>query len=94
MHPSTSKFARRSPIACVSNSPLPPTATAAEPGSEAKIVILCQRAEAGCSLFHPEDRDIRPQIVNGREGPRRCRLSPAGERGVVFVGRRRSALAS
>lgn len=43
---------------CVANESPPPCAmpTAAIPGTEDKVAVLCERAEAGVALWHPLDR--------------------------------------
>jgi hypothetical protein len=55
LFPSTSKFARRGLGNINCNAPLAETATDAEPGSEAKIMILMERAAKRRALFHPLD---------------------------------------
>lgn len=51
--------------------PAPKHPTAAPPGSSDKLRVMVQRAEAGCSLFHPEDVELRAygvrRIVRARE---------------------------
>jgi hypothetical protein len=53
--PSTSKFARRGIGNFNGAAPLPDEPTAASPGSEAKIMILMERAAKRRALFHPLD---------------------------------------
>jgi len=55
LFPSTSKFARRGVGNFCGSAPLPDSATDASPGSEAKILILMERAANRQSLFHPDD---------------------------------------
>ena len=55
LYPSTSKFARRGPGNFNGHAPLPDCPTAAAPGSEAKILILTERAAMKQALFHPLD---------------------------------------
>ncbi len=54
-YPSTSKFARRGLGNFNLQAPLADAPTDAAPGSEAKILILMERAGLKQSLFHPED---------------------------------------
>src|SRR5262245_17841287 len=53
--PSTSKFARRGIGNFNGTAPLPDQPTPAAPGSEAKIMILMERAAKRQALFHPLD---------------------------------------
>jgi hypothetical protein len=53
--PSTSKFARRGLGNFNGNAPLPEQPTLAPPGSQAKIMILMERAAKRQALFHPLD---------------------------------------
>jgi hypothetical protein len=55
LYPSTSKFARRGPGNFNGQAPLPDLPTDAAPGSEAKILILMERAILKQALFHPAD---------------------------------------
>lgn len=55
LYPSTSKFARRGVGNFNGNAPLPDRPTDAPPGSEAKILILAERARLKQALFHPAD---------------------------------------
>lgn len=55
LFPSTSKFARRGVGNFNGNTPLPDEPTDASPGSDAKIMILMERAAKRQSLFHPLD---------------------------------------
>lgn len=55
LFPSTSKFARRGVGNFNGNAPLPDQSTDASPGSEAKILILMERAAKRQALFHPHD---------------------------------------
>ena len=54
-YPSTSKFARRGVGNFCGTAPLPEAATDAAPGTEAKIMILMERAAKRQALFHPDD---------------------------------------
>ena len=54
-YPSTSKFARRGLGNFNYQAPLPDCSTDAAPGSEAKILILIERAGLKQALFHPDD---------------------------------------
>ena len=58
LFPSTSKFARRGVGNFNGNAPLPDQPTEASPGSEAKILILMERAAKRQALFHPRDSMI------------------------------------
>src|SRR6266542_1135108 len=53
--PSTSKFARRGVGDFNGNAPLSDQPTLASPGSEAKIIVLMERAARRQALFHPFD---------------------------------------
>jgi hypothetical protein len=53
--PSTSKFTRRGVGISYGNAPLADFPTDAEPGTEAKIMILMERAARRRALFHPLD---------------------------------------
>jgi hypothetical protein len=55
LYPSTSKFARRGVGNFNGVAPLPADSTDALPGSEAKILILMERAARREALWHPED---------------------------------------
>jgi hypothetical protein len=55
LYPSTSKFARRGVEDRVGRVPLPDAPTGAMPGSEAKVLILMERARKRQSLWHPAD---------------------------------------
>lgn len=55
LYPSTSKYARRGVGNFFGAAPLPTCATSAEPGSEAKIAILAERARLRQTLWHPDD---------------------------------------
>jgi hypothetical protein len=55
LYPSTSKFARRGVGNFCGTAPLPEFPTDAAPGSEAKLLILMERAAKRQSLFHPDD---------------------------------------
>ncbi len=55
LYPSTSKFARRGHGNGFRNTPLPQTPTPHLPQTPEKVAVLCQRAEDGEQLFHPED---------------------------------------
>ncbi len=55
LYPSTSKFARRGVADRVGRVPLPEEPTKALPGSEAKVLILIERARKRQSLWHPDD---------------------------------------
>src|SRR5438034_2603383 len=54
-YPSTSKFAHRGVGNFNGNVPLPDAATDTAPGSEAKILVLIERARRKQALFHPLD---------------------------------------
>ena len=54
-YPSTSKFAHRGVGNFNGNAPLPDAATDTAPGSEAKILVLIERARQKQALFHPLD---------------------------------------
>lgn len=54
-YPSISKFARRGLGNFNLQAPLPDLPTDAAPGSEAKILILMERARLKQALFHPDD---------------------------------------
>jgi hypothetical protein len=56
LFPSTSKFHRRGVRDFYGRPPLPHEPTDAQPGSEAKILVLIERAQRGQSLWHPKDR--------------------------------------
>lgn len=56
---SSASTSNTSGIVVGDSSILPAAPTAAQPGSEEKIKILCERAEAGISLHHPRDRKVR-----------------------------------
>ena len=45
----------------------PPEPTIAQPGSEAKIIILSKRAKRGYNLFHPLDNKERRQLDGKKE---------------------------
>jgi hypothetical protein len=64
LYPSTSKFARRGVADRVGRVPLPDEATDAVPGSEAKVLILIERARKRQSLWHPDDA---PMDVESRK---------------------------
>jgi hypothetical protein len=55
LYPSTSKFARRGVADHVGRVPLPDEPTDAPPGSEAKVLILMERARKRQGLWHPDD---------------------------------------
>lgn len=57
LYPSTSKYASRGHghHAGLGLKPLPAEATAAEPGSEAKILVLMERCRSDHALHHPDD---------------------------------------
>ncbi|MEZ6141817.1 MAG: hypothetical protein R3B84_14695 [Zavarzinella sp.] len=55
LYPSTSKYAHRGVGNFCGTPAIPEMATAAQPGSEAKIAILMERAKAGLTLWHPDD---------------------------------------
>src|SRR5262245_3324916 len=57
-YPSTSKFARRGLGNFNGLAPLPDCPTDAAPGSEAKILILIERASLKRALFHPDDSPL------------------------------------
>jgi hypothetical protein len=63
LYPSTSKYARRGVGNFNGNAPTPELSTSAEPGSEEKIAILIERARLKQSLWHPEDRNIKPANI-------------------------------
>lgn len=66
LYPSTSKFARRGVGNHTGERPLP-VPTTEEPGTEEKMAVLAQRAEAGLALFHPEDsRIVQPRGTRAR----------------------------
>jgi hypothetical protein len=55
-------------------SPLPPTPTAAPPGSQEKVAVLEARAAAGYTLWHPADSNelvTRPASDRVGVGPLR-----------------------
>lgn len=54
-YPSESKFGRRGVLDSPGKVRIPLAATMAEPGSEAKIAVMQQRAEDGTELHHPDD---------------------------------------
>lgn len=62
--PPTSKFGRRGLGNFNGDPGLPPTPTAALPGSPEKVEVLAQRARLRQSLWHPQDapvcREARP----------------------------------
>lgn len=55
LYPSTSKFAHRGVGNFNGNTPLPERPTVELPGSEAKVLVLMERAAKRQSLFHPQD---------------------------------------
>jgi hypothetical protein len=56
LYPSTSKFARRGVGGGNVDRPPAPEATAARPGSAAKVAVMADRAAAGFALWHPNDQ--------------------------------------
>jgi hypothetical protein len=64
LYPSTSKFARRGVEDRVGRVPLPDAPTVAAPGSEAKVLVLMERARKRQSLWHPADA---PMDVESRQ---------------------------
>lgn len=63
LYPSTSKYARRAPVAdFMGRAPLPDPTTAA-PGSPEKIAILQERARSRVALHHPRDVMLEPYPV-------------------------------
>ena len=65
LYPSTSKFARRGVADRVGRVPLPRTPTSAPPGSEAKVLVLMERANKRQSLWHPADApmDVESRLL-------------------------------
>ena len=64
LYPSTSKFARRGVEDRVGRVPLPEAPTCAVPGSEAKVLVLIERARKRLALWHPADA---PMDVESRK---------------------------
>jgi hypothetical protein len=64
LYPSTSKFARRGVDDFNGRVPLPAEPTFALPGTEAKVLILMERARKRQSLWHPADA---PMDVESRQ---------------------------
>jgi len=62
LYPSTSKFARRGVANGFIAAPLPQFPTSALPGSEAKMLILEQRAALRQELFHPDDAALPARV--------------------------------
>lgn len=54
-YPSTSPLGRRSPVRDECDAVLPTEPTDALPATEAKVVVMGERALMGCGLFHPLD---------------------------------------
>lgn len=52
------------------DAPVPAAATVAEPGSEAKLLVLEARAQAGEALHHPQDR--RWDVLGWRTAREEC----------------------
>lgn len=63
LYPSTSKFGRRGVGNFCGSAPLPTCTTEALPGSEAKIMVLMERAAKRQSLFHPDDAALVSAIM-------------------------------
>jgi hypothetical protein len=55
LYPSTSKFIGRGRPDFYGRGPIPDQPTNAQPGREAKILVLIERAQRGQSLWHPKD---------------------------------------
>jgi hypothetical protein len=55
LYPSASKFARRGSGLGSGRAPLPDAPTSALPGTEAKVLVLIERARKRQSLWHPDD---------------------------------------
>ena len=70
--PPTSKFTRRGVGISYGNAPLADFPTDAEPGTEAKIMILMERAARRRALFHPLD------LTSPAVACRPCELRDAG----------------
>jgi len=58
LYPSTSKYAHRGVGNITGVQPLPCEPTDTEPGSEARLAVLDERARLKQSLFHPDDRKL------------------------------------
>jgi hypothetical protein len=69
LFPSTSKFARRGLGNFCGSAPLPEFPTQAMPGSDAKVLVLIERARRRQALFHPDDATVaqaaRPVAIAG-----------------------------
>lgn len=55
LYPSTSKYAKRSPVPSVSASPLPKRPTRLPKGHPRRIVVMAARAMRGEATYHPQD---------------------------------------
>ena len=88
LYPSESKFARQGVGNVYRSAPLPAERTAACPGSEAKILVMIERAARREQLFRPDDGPENVVAV-GSSGPMLVkRRADGGLRGIYRSGSR------